>query len=41
VIAQQIYYRYYHGQTKDERFKNFIYAVGILEKVARSIIEKM
>ncbi|MHC4457134.1 MAG: phosphotransferase family protein [Planctomycetota bacterium] len=41
VIAQQIYYRYYHGQTKDERFKGLILAVGILEKVARSIIEKM
>ena len=41
VIAQQIYYRYYHGQTKDERFKGLIYAVGILEKVARGIIEQM
>jgi aminoglycoside phosphotransferase (APT) family kinase protein len=41
VIAQQIYYRYYHGQTKDERFKDYIFAVGILEKVAHGIIEKM
>ena len=27
VIAQQIYYRFYHGQTKDERFKFLIIAV--------------
>ena len=40
VIAQQIYYRYYHGQTKDERFKNMITAVAIDEKAAREIIEK-
>jgi aminoglycoside phosphotransferase (APT) family kinase protein len=41
VIAQQIYYRYYHGQTKDERFKVLIYAVGVLDKVARSALEQM
>jgi aminoglycoside phosphotransferase (APT) family kinase protein len=41
VIAQQIYYRYYHGQTKDQRFKDLILFVVILEKVARGIIEKM
>ncbi len=35
VIAQQIYYRYYHGQTKDERFKKLIFAVHTLEKAAR------
>ncbi len=35
VIAQQIYYRYYHGQTKDERFKTLILAVHLLEKTAR------
>ena len=34
VIAQQIYYRYYHGQTKDSRFKNLIFAVRMLEKAA-------
>ncbi len=39
VIAQQIYYRYYHGQTNDERFKGLIYAVGVLGKVARGIVE--
>ena len=41
VIAQQIYYRYYHGQTKDQRFKGLILYVVVLEKVARSIIEQM
>ncbi len=37
VIAQQIYYRFYHGQTKDERFKMLIGAVKILETVAKEI----
>jgi aminoglycoside phosphotransferase (APT) family kinase protein len=40
VIAQQIYYRYYHGQTKDERFKTLIFAVQVLEKAAREVMEK-
>jgi len=39
VIAQQIYYRYYHGQTKDERFKLLIIAVNVLEKSALRIID--
>ena len=39
-IAQQIYYRYYHGQTQDQRFQRFGYMVGILEKAARKIIER-
>jgi aminoglycoside phosphotransferase (APT) family kinase protein len=30
VIIQQIYYRYYHGQTSDERFASFGAAVKIL-----------
>jgi aminoglycoside phosphotransferase (APT) family kinase protein len=34
VIVQQIYYRYYHGQTQDKRFKDFVGAVGILERAA-------
>ncbi len=34
VIAQQIYYRYFHGQTKDARFKSLIHGVKILEKAA-------
>ena len=37
VIAQQIYYRFYHGQTKDERFKMLIGAVKILETVASRV----
>jgi aminoglycoside phosphotransferase (APT) family kinase protein len=40
VIAQQIYYRFYHGQTKDERFKLMIFAVHVLEEAARSVITK-
>jgi aminoglycoside phosphotransferase (APT) family kinase protein len=38
VIAQQIYYRFYHGQTKDPRFKSLIFAVTILEKTARLLM---
>jgi len=34
VIAQQIYYRFYHGQTKDERFKMLIFAIHILDSAA-------
>jgi aminoglycoside phosphotransferase (APT) family kinase protein len=40
VIAQQIYYRFYHGQTKDERFKLLIMAVNILEEEANRTIEQ-
>jgi aminoglycoside phosphotransferase (APT) family kinase protein len=39
VIAQQIYYRYFHGQTRDERFKMLMFAVHILEKTATRVIE--
>jgi aminoglycoside phosphotransferase (APT) family kinase protein len=39
VIAQQIYYRFYHGQTKDKRFGMLVYAVHILEKKARQVME--
>ena len=35
VIAQQIYYRFYHGQTKDKRFEAMILGVHALEKTAR------
>jgi len=38
-IAQQIYYRYYHGQTKDERFKLLSFAVQIFEKIAMKVIQ--
>jgi aminoglycoside phosphotransferase (APT) family kinase protein len=40
VIAQQIYYRFYHGQTKDERFKLLIFAIHILEKASLRTIDK-
>ena len=40
VIAQQIYYRFYHGQTKDERFKMLIVAVQVLEENALALIQK-
>jgi len=38
VIAQQIYYRFYHGQTGDERFQMLGVAVGILEKTAARVM---
>jgi len=38
-ICQQIYYRYYHGQTQDEHFKVFGGVTGILEKAAMRVIE--
>jgi aminoglycoside phosphotransferase (APT) family kinase protein len=39
VIAQQIYYRFYHGQTRDERFKTLIFVVKTLESTARKVIQ--
>lgn len=38
VGGQQIYYRYYHGQTSDKRFKALIQGIIVLEKVLRSKI---
>ncbi len=38
-ISQQIYYRYYHGQTRDKRFLQLGYVVGILEKAARQVLD--
>jgi aminoglycoside phosphotransferase (APT) family kinase protein len=40
VIAQQIYYRFYHGQTKDERFGMLIVAVQVLERAALKIMRE-
>jgi len=40
VIAQQIYYRFYHGQTKDQRFKILIAFVKILENISLDVIAK-
>ena len=38
VIAQQIYYRFYHGQTQDQRFAMMIHGVRGLEQQARHLI---
>jgi aminoglycoside phosphotransferase (APT) family kinase protein len=40
VIVQQIYYRFYHGQTKDERFKALIVVAHILEEQAIRTMEQ-
>jgi aminoglycoside phosphotransferase (APT) family kinase protein len=40
VIAQQIYYRFYHGQTRDARFQTLIHGVRILEQAALRILEQ-
>jgi len=39
VIAQQIYYRFYHGQTKDKRFAQLGFAVALLDVGAKRVIE--
>ena len=38
VILQQIYYRYYHGQTQDERFKRFGMQTQLLGNHCRGLI---
>jgi aminoglycoside phosphotransferase (APT) family kinase protein len=38
VIAQQIYYRYFHGQTKNELFALFGPAVQVLERRIRDLL---
>ena len=40
VIAQQIYYRYFHGQTRDKRFAMLILAVAALERRAGQVIAR-
>ncbi|GAA4421879.1 phosphotransferase family protein [Actinokineospora soli] len=40
VIMQQIYYRYHHGQTHNERFKDFWMFVGYLEWRCREVAGK-
>ncbi len=39
VILQQIYYRYFHGQTTDKRFAAFGHAVQYLEKRCLKLIK--
>jgi aminoglycoside phosphotransferase (APT) family kinase protein len=38
-IVQQIYYRYYHGQTQDKRFARFIDMNALLERECLQVIE--
>ncbi|HET6741234.1 MAG TPA: phosphotransferase family protein, partial [Kribbella sp.] len=40
VIAQQIYYRYHHKQTRNPRFKSFWLPVNLLERRCRRIIRQ-
>ena len=39
-IVQQIYYRFYHGQTKDQRFAQFITMNKLLEQISLQVIGK-
>jgi aminoglycoside phosphotransferase (APT) family kinase protein len=39
VIAQQIYFRYFHGQTQDQRFATLGPKVGALIQRAEEVIE--
>ena len=39
VIMQQIYYRYYHRQTRNKRFGRFIYLIKYLEGYLERLIE--
>lgn len=39
-IIQQIYYRYYHGQTQDSRFAHFIQMNGLLERMSLEVIHR-
>lgn len=40
VILQQIYYRYFHGQTKDKRFAMFIHIIKFLDGYLKDKIQK-
>ncbi|TVP91104.1 MAG: phosphotransferase family protein [Pseudomonadaceae bacterium] len=39
-IVQQIYYRYYHGQTQDQRFAAFIGMNTLLEQMSLQVIDQ-
>ncbi|GFM65165.1 aminoglycoside phosphotransferase [Pseudomonas cichorii] len=39
-IVQQIYYRFFHGQTQDKRFAQFIQMNLLLERTSLQVIEK-
>ncbi|WP_250657575.1 phosphotransferase family protein [Alkalimarinus coralli] len=40
AIIQQLYYRYFNGQTKDKRFAGFVHAGRYLEQRCLKLIEK-
>lgn len=40
AIMQQIYYRFYHGQTKDKRFAAFGHAINYMQKRCERLIEQ-
>ncbi len=39
-IVQQIYYRYFHGQTQDKRFAQFIHMNKLLEQMSLQVINQ-
>jgi aminoglycoside phosphotransferase (APT) family kinase protein len=39
-IVQQIYYRFYHGQTQDKRFASFVQMNRLLEHMTLHVIEQ-
>lgn len=39
-IIQQIYYRYFHGQTQDKRFARFVQLNALLEQMCLQVIHK-
>ncbi|MBX9914819.1 MAG: phosphotransferase family protein [Pseudomonadaceae bacterium] len=39
-IVQQIYYRFFHGQTKDQRFAQFIQMNKLLEQMSLQVIQQ-
>ena len=39
-IVQQIYYRFFHGQTQDKRFAQFIHMNTLLEQMSLQVISK-
>ncbi|PIB42991.1 aminoglycoside phosphotransferase [Pseudomonas sp. 2822-15] len=39
-IVQQIYYRFFHGQTQDKRFAQFIHMNKLLEQMSLNVIAK-
>lgn len=40
VIIQQIYYRFYHGQTRNPQIKRYVKGVPVLEQAARAVMTR-